>query len=633
MYFPLKNTITLFEHQYGKKYDSLIIVSDTEEIEFMQSHVLRNAIIYQTIGPYYYLHCSPSTNVSSFILDFENALKIPTMISLVVIFDFMVSNNVRRMMCNLQGEYLQNSTFLFINPYDLDNREEKQYFKKSCELTTSKYITFDTQLYILNMNQTSSSLLELYRPCKDGNPLTIEIQKLNDGVELDYPTTAMGEHVLWNRRNDMMGCTLRIAYVDQFPFISAKKGDGLLTNKKDLHKIESRNVTMFGGKIHQFEPIKLLSSELNFTILWVPADDNSYGVYNKHTDTWNGLIGLLTQDKADFSNAFLTVTSIRSTAISFTTEFDQFKFGLYMARPSISPSWTTFADVFGVKYWVALFGVMLICSLTLALFQQILACNQGENRDCFTINFLSSTSIVLLSMGACDVFTEKVKRFCTKKSFQVLIFVICVFGLLNKEAYTGGLISSIVSKQFQSDINFLEDFLTQPGYQLILRSGTASVQYFSEATKSPHQDIWEKLLKNKTVAYVDEPTQAELLLLNNKNYVYFDILSQIEPIFENYPCNIIRADQTYFHRSFALGLQKNSPYLKIFNYKIRKYVESGVLANTGAMKKNSKGTVKCPSDTVESIGYETIFSAFVLFGIGIVISAIYACIEYICNID
>ena len=341
------------------------------------------------------------------------------------------------------------------------------------------------------------------------------------------------------------------------------------------------------------------------------------------------MIGLLVQDKADFSNAFLTVTSIRSNAISFTNDIDQWKFGLYMARPSISPSWTTFLEVFEAKYWLTLIAVILICSLTLVLFLQILPINQEEG---FTMNFLSSTSIVLLSMGACDVVTDKVKRFCTSNSFQVLIFVICLFGLVNKEAYTGGLISSLVSKQFQSDINFLEDFLTQPGYQLILRSGTASVQYFRDATETPHKDIWEKLLKNKTIAYVDELTKAEQLLLENKNYIYFEIVMQIDPIFENYPCRIIRADQTYFHRAFALGLQKNSPYLKMFNYKIRKYVESGVLANTGAMKKNPKGTVTCPSDTVKSIGYETIFSAFVLFGIGLALSVLYAWIEYICNI-
>ena len=114
VYFPLNNTITLLEHQFGKKYDSLIIVSDTEEIELIQNHVLRNEKIDQTIGSYYYLHFSLLANVSSFMRDFENALKVSTMISLVVIFDFKVSNNVKQLMCNLQGEYLQNNTFLFI---------------------------------------------------------------------------------------------------------------------------------------------------------------------------------------------------------------------------------------------------------------------------------------------------------------------------------------------------------------------------------------------------------------------------------------------------------------------------------------------------------------------------------------
>ena len=123
----------------------------------------------------------------------------------------------------------------------------------------------------------------------------------------------------------------------------------------------------------------------------------------------------------------------------------------------------------------------------------------------------------------------------------MLLFIICLLGLLNKEVYTGGLISSLVSKQFQSDIKTLEDFLKYAEYQLILRKGTASVQYFSEATQSPHREIWEHLLKNRTIAYIGEPGEAEKRILDNPKEVYFDIVSQIEPSFGNYPCKIISA--------------------------------------------------------------------------------------------
>jgi len=43
----------LLEHQNGRKFDSLIIVSDTEEIEFDQNNLLSNTIFDQIIGKYY----------------------------------------------------------------------------------------------------------------------------------------------------------------------------------------------------------------------------------------------------------------------------------------------------------------------------------------------------------------------------------------------------------------------------------------------------------------------------------------------------------------------------------------------------------------------------------------------------
>ena len=141
-------------------------------------------------------------------------------------------------------------------------------------------------------------------------------------------------------------------------------------------------------------------------------------------------------------------------------------------------------------------------------------------------------------MGAYDVFNNKVKSLCQSNAFKILLFTVCLLGLLNKEAYTGGLISSLVNKHFQSDINSLEDFLKHPGYQLILRNGTASIQYFSEAKDSPHKEIWENLLNDKPTAYVDVPTDAEKRVIENSKEIYFDINSHIEPTFENYPCNI-----------------------------------------------------------------------------------------------
>merc|ERR1712020_179967 len=111
---------------------------------------------------------------------------------------------------------------------------------------------------------------------------------------------------------------------------------------------------MYGGKENAIELIKLLAYDLNFTISRVKAEDSSYGVYDPEEKVWNGLIGLLIRDRADFCSSRLIHTSARSKVISFTTEIEEYQFGLFMASPSVSPSWYTFFDVFDYWYWCAI---------------------------------------------------------------------------------------------------------------------------------------------------------------------------------------------------------------------------------------------------------------------------------------
>ena len=127
---------------------------------------------------------------------------------------------------------------------------------------------------------------------------------------------------------------------------------------------------------------------------------------------------------------------------------------------------------------------------------------------------------------------------------------------------------------------------------------------------------------------MDDFEEAGKRLLGNPKEVYLDDISIVDSSLESYPCKIIRADQTYFHRSMALALKTNSPYEKILNYKISRYKEQGVLANMGAFKKIRKEDINCLSDHFESVGYETIFSAFVILGFGLICSFFYVLVEF-----
>ena len=123
--------------------------------------------------------------------------------------------------------------------------------------------------------------------------------------------------------------------------------------------------------------------------------------------------------------------------------------------------------------------------------------------------------------------------------------------------------------------------------------------------------------------------EAEKVILEDHQKVYFDIINYVELAFESFPCEIIRSSNTYFHRSMALAFRKGSPYVKLFSSKIRQYKEYGLIDNMEGLKTNSKDNVLCTHDDVHELGYENIFSSFVFLGSGILLAMINFCVEYL----
>ena len=253
--------------------------------------------------------------------------------------------------------WFQSSTWMFVNSYESDGDKKLssiQLFIEWFERYHGNKIKIDSQIYFLNGNATHVSLLEMYRICQE-LPLRIRpLISFQDGEE-EYLESTM----IWSRRNNLHGCSLKVAFVDQFPIISRAMSDSELINQPVYHVYEAGNTTMYGGLMDHVEIIKQLSSDLNFTTTWIQTKDKSYGVFNKKTRKWDGLIHLIMTDEADLSNAYLTVTPSRSEVISFTFGFDRTRYGLFMKKPNREPKWDTFINVLNPQYWVALSAIFV----------------------------------------------------------------------------------------------------------------------------------------------------------------------------------------------------------------------------------------------------------------------------------
>ena len=625
----LYRTIRLLQYQHGKNFDSIVMISEYNAINIFDELMYHQLI--PTAESFTALLYSKHTNNSYFNSDVKKILT-NYHESLFMVYDSRDSIPIQQVLKSLSKEDFRRNTWLLIDYLEYPQNvkiDERQIFHYS-DVINQDNIVLDSQIYTLCRYENISILHEIYKICEEDDISikvlhTIPDQRENQTYHIDK---------LVERRKDLMGCNLRVAYVDSYPYITRAREEKELEGVNKRYVIEEDNeLTMYGGSVNQIELTKLLKSDLNFTISWIKAEDNSYGVYNQEQNTWNGLVGLLIKNMADLSNAHLTVTPGRSDVISFSADFDRTQFGLFMAKPGITFSWSTFVDVFDKSYWIALCVIVfVIVFLLVAFFKNQTTLSKG--RSCVSSNFstfLSSTSMILLSLGSFETKIDTIRNTYNSKATRIIFFVICVLGMTNKEIYTGGLISTLLDHRYISEITSLEDLLEKPGYQLVLRNGGASTQYFSLAKESPHEEIWKEQLDGNDMAYVPKVQYAENLILADKKYVYFDIISQIEPIFDSYPCKMVRAKKTYFHRAVALGFRKDSPYLKLFNSRISYYRQNGLIANMAALKKDPKGSVKCTENHFDPLGYKTVFSAFAILGIGLAFAIFYSTFEFFCK--
>ena len=101
------------------------------------------------------------------------------------------------------------------------------------------------------------------------------------------------------------------------------------------------------------------------------------------------------------------------------------------------------------------------------------------------------------------------------------------------------------------------------------------------------------------------------------------IVFRFSPEYKN--CDIIIIPKRLAIEHLSFGFQKNSPYLQLFNYYIKRMQESGIVDQIFA--KYELHEQECPSPSL-SLGFENCISAFFLIIGGLILSIILLIVEH-----
>ncbi len=362
--------------------------------------------------------------------------------------------------------------------------------------------------------------------------------------------TAQGElsvHVpsMWERRKNLHGITLRTATLPM-SYLAFPSGDG------------------YGGMIPEIlDNIQYMS---NFTVDWLVPEDGKWGA-PEADGSWNGMVGMVTRDEADLIATALAVTLERSEVVSYSNSLIKSIATLIIVDPSyIAPQSTmnllSFLTVFSPSGWV---GVLVVLAATYLAYFLLVRTKWGYPVARGVASSLAFTYKSFLKLGI---------SFNTRPlSSKALLVTAMGYSIVVMAYYEGMLTSFMTVEQYSLKFSSFADSI-KLGYRVTATEGTKHATDLEGAPPGTGRHEVYQTIKDDPEPYcksteackeamLDDPRLAlagtSLLFLGDRRFVSLDDLDDA------------KVD------TVAFALQKNSEFLRLFNYDLVKLDHSGIL--------------------------------------------------------
>ncbi|XP_076458839.1 ionotropic receptor 25a-like [Babylonia areolata] len=131
---------------------------------------------------------------------------------------------------------------------------------------------------------------------------------------------------------------------------------------------KTANGSVFTG--YSLDVLKRISTIVGFSYVVRECDNNDYGT-SQAPGEWSGCMGNVVRGEADVIVGALTVTAEREEVVDFTLPYYDFAgIQILMKEPDNKVSLFYFVDVFTTEAWLCLFGVIVLTSVLLFLFER-----------------------------------------------------------------------------------------------------------------------------------------------------------------------------------------------------------------------------------------------------------------------
>ena len=624
--------ISFIETYVSSTIGSVVYFTNVRDYENKEDAPHKNALNFATSSRTFLIVTPGMTEVIN-ITKVVHKLQAMDYSTIVIFHDFTNLHMMKNMLTGGNIKQFKNIKWL----YTLSDENTRQSDIRQALLDYAdvfqNYIStlqIEAQLYAIDKMKGFHRIYEIYQVCERTDIVIHEITKLLN----DDNRACTNSLSIWENRGNLQKCPLRVGYFNYGSVIqnkSAKTQD--LSNHKNGQKTRSsrqeltlNGVTLYGPTTQFFG---ILQAKLNFSVDWVYAIDERFGSLDN--DNWDGLIGMVQRNEIDTSILDLSITKDRSSFVSFTTPFRYYKIRLFMSKPqSRLQSWKTFLQVLDLNYWIAMIVSFIFCVACIFISNLV-----NENFDISKIEIWPRFSMFGISIAsvarafACmDV--NSTYNILTRgtKSARILIFIVCICGMVNYQVYNAGLISSLMVQRYELPIKRLDEILTKPGFKLLFTGGAVQESFLKHSNYGKHREIWEK---NKDGILSSEDDGEKQILADHKK-ILLALSPDFEMMFDTFPCKVVSSKKTYTEYPSGYVFSKESNLLNVFSYHVQQIKEKGL--ETEWFDGQKYTSMECDDDSngdFITLSYNEVISAFFLLVLGCFIGLTNMILEYGCK--
>ncbi|XP_067050317.1 glutamate receptor ionotropic, kainate 3-like [Acropora muricata] len=358
-----------------------------------------------------------------------------------------------------------------------------------------------------------------------------------------------------------------------------------------------------------------LAENLHFTYEIYTSPDEAYGAESEN-GSWNGLIGELTNARADLAVADLTITERREKVVDFTIPYIFTTQDVLLKKSAVETvDLLQFMNPFHLDVWLAMLATLLVVSVAVFILNYFSPFGYKDDNHLGTSQEFSFFNSVWFSL-AC-MLQQGAESQPRNLSGRILTgcYWFCI--LIWVSMYTANLAAFFTVKNAHQPIRDLDD-LADSSYQPVVLNSSSTYEALKKSDLETHRRVWNRIKDGGMVS----STSLGIQKVREKEAFAFITEGTIVQFAANQqPCDLTIIAGLSAAKGLALALQANDPHTNAFTLAILRLHESLYLANL----KRKWWKTECPKEpnsrlTNNRIDLNSLLGVYVVLGAGLVLA-------------